>query len=94
MSASFPSERLWELEDRYRGRFAVEPLSYGTVRDFADSLDNLGGLARANGDMKDLQRCWVLKAVLGQRRARGAIWSRSGRASRWSPACSVNWATG
>jgi hypothetical protein len=35
------------------------------VRDLADSLDNLGGLARANGDMKDLQRCWVLKAVLG-----------------------------
>jgi hypothetical protein len=65
MSASFPSGRLWELEDRYRGRFAVDQLSYGTVRDFADSLDNLAGLARANGDMKDLQRCWVLKAVLG-----------------------------
>ena len=65
MSELFPSERLWELEDRYRSRFAAEPLSYGTVRDFADSLDNLAGLARANGDMKDLQRCWMLKAVLG-----------------------------
>lgn len=65
MSEPFPDDRLWELEDRYRGGFAVEPISYGTVRDFADSLDNLGGLARANGDMKDLQRCWVLKAVLG-----------------------------
>lgn len=65
MSAPFPEERLWELDERYRGSFAVEPLSYGTVRDFADSLDNLAGLARANGDMKDLQRCWVLKAVLG-----------------------------
>lgn len=65
MSEPFPRERLWELEDLYRGRFAPESLSYGTVRDFADSLDNLAGLARANGDMKDLQRCWVLKAVLG-----------------------------
>jgi hypothetical protein len=61
----FPRHRLWELEDRYRGSFKAEPLSYGTVRDLADSLDNLGELARANGDMKDLQRCWVLKAVLG-----------------------------
>ena len=65
MSELFPDDRLWELEDRYRDSFEVEPLSYGTVRDLADSLDNLGGLARANGDMKDLQRCWVLKAVLG-----------------------------
>jgi hypothetical protein len=65
MSELFPADRLWELEERYRGVFEVEPLSYGRVRDLADSLDNLGGLARANGDMKDLQRCWVLKAVLG-----------------------------
>ena len=65
MSAAFPDDRLWELEDRYRGRFEPAPLSYGTVRDFADSLDNLAGLARANGDMKDLQRCWMVKAVLG-----------------------------
>jgi hypothetical protein len=65
MNELFPPERLWELEDRYRGSFPTDPLSYGTVRDLADSLDNLGRLARANGDMKDLQRCWVLKAVLG-----------------------------
>jgi hypothetical protein len=65
MSELFPRERLWELEDRYRGSFETEPLSYGTVRDFSDSLDNLAGLARANGDMKDAQRCWVLKALLG-----------------------------
>jgi uncharacterized UPF0146 family protein len=65
MSAPFPPERLWELEDRYRGRFEVEPLSYGTVRDFADSRDQFAGLARISGDMKDLQRCWMVKAVLG-----------------------------
>ncbi len=65
MSRTVPSERLWELEQRYRGRFEVEPLSYGTVRDLADSVDNLGGLARASSDMKDLQRCWMVKAILG-----------------------------
>jgi SAM-dependent methyltransferase len=59
-----PDERLWELKRRY-AEFEVPPISYGTVRDFADSLDNLGGLARANSDMKDLQRCWAVKAVLG-----------------------------
>ena len=65
MSDLIPEDRLWELDELYRGRFGVEELSYGTVRDFADSLDNLGGLARASGDMKDLQRCWMVKAILG-----------------------------
>jgi hypothetical protein len=65
MSDLIPEDRLWELDELYRGRFPVEELSYGKVRDFADSLDNLGGLARASGDMKDLQRCWMVKAILG-----------------------------
>ncbi len=65
MSQGIPQDRLWELDELYRGRFPVEELCYGTVRDFADSLDNLGGLARASGDMKDLQRCWMVKAILG-----------------------------
>jgi hypothetical protein len=25
-----PDDRLWEIEERYRGSFAVDPLSYGT----------------------------------------------------------------
>jgi uncharacterized UPF0146 family protein len=60
-----PDERLWEIEERYRGSFGMEPLSYGTVRDLADSRDHFAGLARASSDMKDLQRCWMVKAVLG-----------------------------
>jgi hypothetical protein len=60
-----PAERLWELEELYRGRFEVEPLSYGTVRDLADSVDHMGELARASSDMKDLQRGWMVKAILG-----------------------------
>jgi SAM-dependent methyltransferase len=67
-----PDERLWELRELY-GEFEVPAVSYGTVRDFADSLDNLGGLARANSDMKDLQRCWAVKAVLGNVEAGGRL---------------------
>ena len=64
-SRAVADERLWELEELYRGRFQVEPLTYGTVRDWADSVDNFDGLARASFDMKNLQRCWAVKAVLG-----------------------------
>jgi len=63
--ALVPDESLWRVTDRYRGRFDLPPLSYGTVRDYADSRDLLPGLAAANADMKDMQRCWALKAVVG-----------------------------
>jgi len=53
------------LVERYGGSFPLPPASYGTVEDFADSVDNMPGLAGANFDMKDLQRCWMLKAILG-----------------------------
>jgi SAM-dependent methyltransferase len=55
---------LWLIADRY-STFPVEPLGYGTVRDLADSTANLAGLAGANFDMKDMQRCWMLKAIVG-----------------------------
>jgi hypothetical protein len=51
--------------------YPVAPLSYGTVRDFCDSFDNLRPLATANGDLKDLQRPWVFKAILSRIGARG-----------------------
>jgi hypothetical protein len=56
---------LRSLEERYRDQFPLPPVSHGTVRDFADSVDNMPGLAGANFDMKDLQRCWMIKAILG-----------------------------
>jgi len=52
------------LPERY-GRYSVSDVGYGTVRDFSDSLDHLGGLATSNADMKDIQRPWALKAILG-----------------------------
>jgi len=63
--ALVPGTPLWEIAERYRGEFRPPPISYGTAGDFADSADNLPGLVSANGDMKDLQRCWMLKSVLG-----------------------------
>jgi len=56
---------LWPLAERYAGSFPLAPISYGTVRDFADSADQMAGLAGASFDMKDLQRCWMVKAILG-----------------------------
>ncbi len=51
--------------ERYENDFPLPPTSYGTVRDFADSVDQMPGLAGASFDMKDLQRCWMIKAILG-----------------------------
>jgi len=56
---------LWPIAERYTGSFPLPPISYGTVRDFADSADHMTGLAGASFDMKDLQRCWAIKAILG-----------------------------
>jgi glycosyltransferase involved in cell wall biosynthesis/2-polyprenyl-3-methyl-5-hydroxy-6-metoxy-1,4-benzoquinol methylase len=62
----FNEEQLKAIANRYRGRgrLVTAPLSYGTVRDFCDSVDNLRPIATANGDLKDNQRPWVLKAIL------------------------------
>jgi hypothetical protein len=56
---------LWPLRDLYEGRFELASVSYGTVRDYTDSTENMPGLAAASADMKNLQRCWAVKAVLG-----------------------------
>jgi hypothetical protein len=64
-SLALGDEALWPLRELYEGSYEVEPVSFGTVRDYADSVDNFGGLARASADMKNLQRCWMVKAILG-----------------------------
>jgi uncharacterized UPF0146 family protein len=72
-AAAFPEERLWELEQSYRGNFPLPLLSYGTVRDFADSRDHLPDLAALSFDMKGLQRCWMVKAILGNAEPGGRL---------------------
>ncbi|HEX6454957.1 MAG TPA: hypothetical protein VF009_00385 [Solirubrobacterales bacterium] len=58
-------EAIWPLLELYGDSFPVPPISYGTVRDFADSVENMPGLASDSYDMKDMQRCWAIKVILG-----------------------------
>jgi glycosyltransferase involved in cell wall biosynthesis len=59
-----PREALNELRTQYEG-VVPRRLSYGTVRDYVDSTEHLPLLATASCDLKDVQRPWVLKAILG-----------------------------
>lgn len=61
--AYFNSERREKLNSRYKS-FPVPRVSLGSVRDYCDSADHLGPLATHQQDLKDLQRCWILKAIL------------------------------
>ena len=58
--------------------YVVPRVSLGSVRDYCDSFDNLGPLASHQEDLKDVQRCWMLKAVLATYHA-AASWLRSAR---------------
>ncbi len=44
----------------------IPELGYATVRDFCDSADHLAQLMRFDGDMKDVQRTWAVKAILSR----------------------------
>jgi hypothetical protein len=44
----------------------IPDLGYATVRDFCDSADHLPQLMRFDGDMKDVQRTWAVKAILSR----------------------------
>jgi glycosyltransferase involved in cell wall biosynthesis len=48
------------------------PLSYATVRDYCDSMDNLKFPCTSN-DLKDVQRPWSAKALIGQLKPGGTI---------------------
>jgi glycosyltransferase involved in cell wall biosynthesis len=62
--APAPDAQLLAAARRYAD-FKPTPLSYGTVEDYVDSLEALSDLATINRDLKDVQRTWVLKAILG-----------------------------
>jgi SAM-dependent methyltransferase len=59
----FDRRTLDRIRERY-GEYPVADVSYATVADFVDSFENLNQLACAQGDLKDVQRPWVLKTVL------------------------------
>ncbi len=62
------------LLQRIAAQYASHPstdLSYATVGDYVDSFEHLNPMASTQGDLKDVQRPWVLKMILANV-ARGA----------------------
>lgn len=59
------SARAAAIIERFTARDCAERLSYATVRDFCESADLLPGVTQHNGDLKNVQRPWAVKAVLG-----------------------------
>lgn len=49
---------------RYKG-MSVPKIGVATVKDFCDSWDHMHPLASISHDLKDVQRPWMIKAVLG-----------------------------
>jgi glycosyltransferase involved in cell wall biosynthesis len=56
---------LGRVAKHYADYQVPEMLGYATVRDYSDSVERLRALATINQDLKDAQRPWVLKAILG-----------------------------
>lgn len=50
--------------ERYKGK-PISSLSYATVPDFCDSADFLPQIVRFEATLKDVQRPWAVKAILG-----------------------------
>jgi SAM-dependent methyltransferase len=49
----------------YTARPVATGTTYATVRDYCDSLDHLSQITGIDGDLKNVQRPWAVKAVLG-----------------------------
>ena len=62
-----------QLLDEYSKRLFIDRytqkqfsgLDYATVRDFCDSADHLPQICYLDGDLKNVQRPWTVKAILG-----------------------------
>ncbi|MBV8847684.1 MAG: class I SAM-dependent methyltransferase [Bryobacterales bacterium] len=60
-----------QLARLYRS-YPLQRLSYGTVRDYCDSVENLPNLT-TSGDLKDCQRPWVFKAIVATMQRPGKL---------------------
>ncbi len=49
---------------RYTSASPLAELGYATVRDYCDSLDHLPAITGFDGDLKNVQRPWTVKALL------------------------------
>lgn len=59
------SQTAAEIVHRYHGTARCDLLSYATVRDFCDSADHLPQITSGDGDLKNGQRPWGVKALVG-----------------------------
>jgi uncharacterized UPF0146 family protein len=66
------TDRLSHIQTLYKN-FRTDPISYATVRDFSDSVLNLPEIATIAKDLKDVQRSWILKAIIGSVPSGGKI---------------------
>ncbi|MEG4280748.1 glycosyltransferase [Microcoleus sp. MON1_C1] len=60
------SESKQFLIERYGKPTSPKAMSYATARDFCDSADYLPQLCKPNGDLKNVQRPWIVKEILSQ----------------------------
>ncbi len=54
-----------QLIDLYYGKYQGAEVEYATVKDFVDSRRILPQICGLNGDLKNVQRAWMIKAILG-----------------------------
>lgn len=54
-----------KLIDLYKAKYTCKEVDYGTVKDFSDSRNILPEICGLNGDLKNSQRAWMIKAILG-----------------------------
>jgi hypothetical protein len=53
------------IRQRFAHRETKADASYATVRDYCESVDFLPQISGMDGDLKNVQRPWVVKAILG-----------------------------
>lgn len=54
------------LIDRYAKPSTSEMMGYATVKDFCDSADYLSQMCKFDGDLKNVQRPWIIKTIMSQ----------------------------
>jgi glycosyltransferase involved in cell wall biosynthesis/2-polyprenyl-3-methyl-5-hydroxy-6-metoxy-1,4-benzoquinol methylase len=52
-----------ELFEKYKD-YDLDEVGYAKVRDFCDSADNFKEICNTDGDLKNVQRSWMIKAIL------------------------------
>jgi len=54
-----------DMIEHYRS-YNIPELSYATAADFCDSFKNFPGICQLNGDLKNAQRPWMIKAIINK----------------------------